>query len=262
MWSWGDSCRPVTVSNVFWKQKEAFLLDEDMYSDWVMFVPMEGRFRYRIGASEGEAAFGDLILCPPQTVFHREVMEPLTFAFYTFRWSQPLPEDAALPVRVNIQDHHRLSSTYHYMEHCMGMLPEVREERLEHYWQDLWLLLRLEAEKFITKGKPPEDPDMQEAVRYLQQHAYGPLLLKELGQQLGLSPVQFTRRFQAAYGSTPMEYVTMLRLQKAQALLVETDQTLDSIAEECGYENGFYLSRMFTKKMRLSPSSYRKTHRV
>jgi transcriptional regulator GlxA family with amidase domain len=86
--------------------------------------------------------------------------------------------------------------------------------------------------------------------------------MKQLSSGLGISPVQFTRRFQAAYGQTPIDFLTSLRLQKAQALLLETELTLEQVADQCGYENGFYLSRMFSKKLNISPSAYRKSHRI
>ncbi|MCZ8523462.1 helix-turn-helix domain-containing protein [Paenibacillus mucilaginosus] len=51
-------------------------------------------------------------------------------------------------------------------------------------------------------------------------------------------------------------------MQRARTLLLETSLTLDEIADRCGYENGFYLSRIFSRKMRVPPSVYRKIHRV
>ncbi|MGO4275503.1 helix-turn-helix domain-containing protein, partial [Paenibacillus sp. TAF58] len=54
---------------------------------------------------------------------------------------------------------------------------------------------------------------------------------------------------------------TLLRLQRAKSLLIDTDHTIDHIAEQCGYQNGFYLSRIFTAKLKISPSVYRRTYR-
>ncbi|WP_284642327.1 AraC family transcriptional regulator [Paenibacillus silviterrae] len=263
---WDHRIAPITISHVYWKQKPAFQFREDEYADWVLFAVADGRFRYRIESFSGEAGFGDLIFCPPSTVFEREVLEPVSFYFYTFGLDSGGDEAPRPPVHLTVKDHHRLASTYQYMEQAMqqGLAHDLRQRRLEHYWQDLWVLLSVEAERrrqAAARGGVP-DPKMQEAARQLQQYALGPVAIHEVGLQLGLNAVQFTRRFQAAFGQTPMDYVTSLRLQKAQSLLTETDLTLDRIAEAVGYESGFYLSRMFTKKLHLSPSVYRKTHRV
>jgi transcriptional regulator GlxA family with amidase domain len=45
-------------------------------------------------------------------------------------------------------------------------------------------------------------------------------------------------------------------------MLLETNYPLDHIAEQCGSENGFYLSRVFSKKFEMSPSAYRSTHQM
>jgi len=56
--------------------------------------------------------------------------------------------------------------------------------------------------------------------------------------------------------------LTSLRLRKAQSLLLETNKTLEDIAEKCGYKNGFYFSRRFSKKLNISPSEYRKNNKL
>lgn len=264
---------PSPVSHVFWRQKRAFQLAEDTYADWVLFAVTEGRFRYGIGAARGEAGFGDLVFCPPQTTFHREVIDPVSFHFYTFRWSSldgrvlnetSGPEPAPCG-KISIRDHNRLSSTYFYLQQQLadGLPKERALALLRHLFTDLWLLGCLESEPFVRPARSDQaDPDLAEAAQWIQRNAFGPVRMKELGAAKGWSAVQLTRRFAAAYGQTPMDYLTSLRLNKAKTLLLETDMTLDEIAGECGYENGFYLSRMFSKKLRISPSAYRRMHRV
>ncbi|UUZ79770.1 hypothetical protein LJK88_32540 [Paenibacillus sp. P26] len=141
---------PSPVSHVFWRQKRAFQLAEDTYADWVLFAVTEGRFRYGIGAARGEAGFGDLVFCPPQTTFHREVIDPVSFHFYTFRWSSldgrvlnetSGPEPAPCG-KISIRDHNRLSSTYFYLQQQLadGLPKERALALLRHLFTDLWLL--------------------------------------------------------------------------------------------------------------------------
>nr|WP_237691047.1 AraC family transcriptional regulator [Paenibacillus caui] len=106
------------------------------------------------------------------------------------------------------------------------------------------------------------DELVEEAKRLLRKSAEAPFEIRQIALKLGLTPVQFTRRFAKGTGQTPLDYVTALRIGKACRLLEETDETLDSIAEQCGYESGFYLSRLFLKQKGLRPSEYRKRYRV
>ncbi|AFC33538.1 AraC family transcriptional regulator [Paenibacillus mucilaginosus 3016] len=268
-WRWV----PDVTNQVYWERIGAFQLQEDTYGDWVAFAVKEGRFRYAVGGVQGEASFGDIVFCPPGDRFQREVLEELSFYFVTFRWrtsaaaeagggeAGPMPKPAG---GVSVADRQRLSSNYFYMEQLQHASPERRLALAAHGFQDLWQLICIERELAAASGRPAgaDDPDMQAAALWLRQHAFGPVLLKELAAQRGCTPVQFTRRFQAALGVSPMEYVTALRLQHARTLLLETALTLDEIAEQCGYENGFYLSRVFSRKLQVSPSAYRKLHRV
>ncbi|ULL13581.1 AraC family transcriptional regulator [Paenibacillus sp. H1-7] len=264
---------PVVLQYTFWKRKADFQLAEDTYEEWVLFAVEEGSFRYEISESSGTAAFGDIIVCPPRTPFHREVVEPVSFHFYTFGWSRrDCGEDSApiggdeVPVRLALTDSTRLSSTYLYMRQLARLGPPAqRLGQWNHLLQDLWQQYVMErelAESASSVVQQELDPVMIEAGSWLQRHAFGPVLLKELCSNLGLSPVQFTRKFQAAYRMTPMDYLTSLRIQKAQTLLLETTLTLEQVAERCGYENGFYLSRVFSRRMNVSPSQFRSMHRV
>ena len=72
------------------------------------------------------------------------------------------------------------------------------------------------------------------------------------------NPVVITRSF----GVTPLRYLTSLRLNKAKMLLLETNMTIEQISECCGYQNGFYLNRVFVKYEHTTPSRYRNTHRM
>jgi AraC-like DNA-binding protein len=82
--------------------------------------------------------------------------------------------------------------------------------------------------------------------------------MQEVANVVGMSQSQFTRRFKSVIGMLPVVYLTRTRLQKARHLLLDTDHTLDY----SGYQNGFYFSRVFVKVMKMSPSEYRKAHRI
>ncbi len=63
--------------------------------------------------------------------------------------------------------------------------------------------------------------------------------------------------FGQAYGMSPVQYLTELRLNRVKTLLAESDKKLSEIAVECGFGEAFYLSRVFTRRVGISPSAYR-----
>lgn len=107
---------------------------------------------------------------------------------------------------------------------------------------------------------------MIEIKSYWELHAFERFFLKDVASPVAshfyLNKVQLTRSFHAAFGKNPMDYVTLLRLNKSKSLLTSTEYTIDHIAQQCGYDNGFYFSRVFLKHVGMNLSQYRKTHCV
>jgi AraC-like DNA-binding protein len=254
------------VTHFYWNKKESFALDRDIYSNWTIFAVEEGRFIYRIDDQEGEAGFGSLVVCPPNTWFHRNTLEPLTFHFIQFTWDlEPsLEEQRALTGHLMIADIERLYSDYRYLRLIALEQDKAAMERKQHLVSDMWRLYELERNvpKEIGLTVVIGDEEIRKAAQFITTNAFGPIDMKRLALSLQLTPVQLTRRFRAAYGMTPSDYTTRLRLDRASKLLLETELSIDKIAQLCGYENGFYLSRIFRNKRGMPPSQYRNMPRV
>lgn len=258
-----DVCLRLMMHN-YWYRKEQFALDRDSYPCWTIFAVEEGRFAYSIRDLEGEAGFGDMVICPPNTLFHRKTLGPLTFHFLHFCW-EPAAEQTEEHLwrgRVSVTDVERLSSNYRYLKQLAPQRDQAALAHKQHLLNDLWRLAAMEREIHTDTGQESSHPDMLQARQYLLAHAYSTINMRSLAHSLRLTPVQLTRRFRAVYGVTPSNFVTELRLNQASRLLEETALSIDKIAQLSGYENGFYLSRIFRQKRGMSPSCYRKTHRV
>jgi transcriptional regulator GlxA family with amidase domain len=129
-----------------------------------------------------------------------------------------------------------------------------------HVVKDLLLLPALES--LERPASSISDPLVAEACRRLETEFSGDVSLGRLAAELGLRPVQLTRRFAAVLGRTPLEHLTLLRLARARGLLLETDLPLEAVARRCGYSSGFYLSRLFSAREGISPSEFRRQRRV
>jgi transcriptional regulator GlxA family with amidase domain len=74
----------------------------------------------------------------------------------------------------------------------------------------------------------------------------------------GLAERSFKRRFQQATGMSPLEYVHALRLEEAKQMLESGDLPIEAIANEVGYEDAAFFSRLFRRKVNLTPAQYRR----
>ncbi|MFK4874512.1 GlxA family transcriptional regulator [Novosphingobium sp. ZW T3_23] len=92
---------------------------------------------------------------------------------------------------------------------------------------------------------------------WLQGRAERALAVSDMAARAGLEERTFLRRFKAATGTKPVEYVQNLRVGKARELLEFTRRPVDQIAWAVGYEDATAFRRVFNRIMGLSPGEYR-----
>ena len=82
--------------------------------------------------------------------------------------------------------------------------------------------------------------------------------IAELARLAAMSKRTLMRRFRAATGFSPADWVTRARVDAARELLENTGLSIDQIAERCGLGTPTTLRHHFRKKVGLSPAQYRK----
>ena len=82
--------------------------------------------------------------------------------------------------------------------------------------------------------------------------------IAELARLAAMSERTFMRRFHAATGLSPADWVTRARVDTARELLESTSLSIDQIAERCGLGTPTTLRHHFRKKVGVSPAQYRK----
>ena len=78
-----------------------------------------------------------------------------------------------------------------------------------------------------------------------------------LASQAGLSAFHLHRVFSAAAGETPKQFTLRLRLGRAAAMLLTSDDPVLDIALECGFQSHEAFCRAFRKRFGMTPSDYR-----
>lgn len=88
------------------------------------------------------------------------------------------------------------------------------------------------------------------------------LTLADLAHEAGVSPRTLARRFHAALGTTPLQWLLGQRIRLAQELLESTDHPIDHIAELSGFGSPGNLRQQFTRAVGKSPQRYRRAFRA
>lgn len=80
-------------------------------------------------------------------------------------------------------------------------------------------------------------------------------------RRAGISLAGLRRRFLAAYGCSPHQYLLSRRCARARELLRNSDASLATIADALGYRDEFYFSRQFRRLSGLAPGAWRRSLR-
>jgi len=92
---------------------------------------------------------------------------------------------------------------------------------------------------------------------HIDRHYADPLTLGELAALVRLNKCHLVRAFRAAYGDTPMRYLTRRRIERAQDLLRSANLTVTEICMLVGFSSLGSFSSTFSELVGESPTAYR-----
>ena len=121
-----------------------------------------------------------------------------------------------------------------------------------------WHSLGQQPYASLTRPRHTEDSLIGESQVWVAQNYEQETPVAKMTTMSGLSERAFARRFVKATGMSPLEYVHSLRLEEAKQLLESTSKPIDEISNAVGYEDGSFFSRLFRRKVGLTPTQYRK----
>ena len=96
------------------------------------------------------------------------------------------------------------------------------------------------------------------AIQVMTETVEDPLPLVKMCEILEISRRQLERLFKRYTQQSPIQFYYSLRLERAHALLNETNMSITEIATATGFNSASHLSRQFKAKYNISPTSFRK----
>lgn len=208
---------------------------------------------------EGE---GPCLLC--SVVFHPRLVGGSVDSIIWQKYLEPLLSDPCRP-------------WVHFVS------PQGWEKAASQAIQEAWQICVSEAEGFelavrerlsqliflLTKNGPTEEKRPSEKVlrngerikimlQYIQEHYDRELTLAQIAGSAHLSENECLRCFRGMIGSTPIQYVKQIRIQKAAELLVSTDRKISDIGMECGFQEMSYFAKTFRELRGSTPGEFRR----
>lgn len=109
-----------------------------------------------------------------------------------------------------------------------------------------------------VQGVRPEKRDLAAQIISIIHERYAEsITLESLSETLNYSVPHLSTYFKSRTGLSPIDYLIKVRIDKAAELLLSTDATLREIAIGIGYQDPYYLGRMFKKNKGMSPTQYK-----
>ncbi len=238
------------IRSNFYIEREHFLVDRGSHAAWALLCLTRGRFACTMGGESFCAGAGDAVLFPADMPFVRQVTEPLTAHYIQFSCTLTgMREPQGL---LSFRDSARAEETLRLLQPDPAVVCQP-SALWDHLLNDLMYQLYRENTCLRLAGAA----EVEHVIRYMEERLAKRLTLEELAREAGLSKAGLIGKFKKQTGSTPMEYLSKSRLERAKAYLLMTDRPVSWIAEECGFENQYYFSNFFKKRIGLSPIQFR-----
>jgi AraC-like DNA-binding protein len=115
------------------------------------------------------------------------------------------------------------------------------------------------AQREPTTSDPaaPSGSPLSVAIRFISQNYADRITNEDLARECGLSVRAFERQFQAAYNSSPHDYIRQLRVRMSCGALVFSRKSLAEVATEFGFADQSHFTKEFRKFMGETPRAYR-----
>lgn len=199
---------------------------------------------------------GHIMLIPPHCLFHCLGLNPVPTFWLAFSFIHTLRLDHVPPVLLKprdpelclIRDLKRLISA------------DRTWEPNDAIFRTSLALLHVTLARRELQWQPPLPDTMMRVCNHIEQNLGAPLANPILAGKAGLSVAGFERVFKRHFGTTAARYVTEMRIREAARLLLQTDKTIDAIAELTGFPNRAYFSRVFRQVIDEAPARFRRKH--
>lgn len=142
------------------------------------------------------------------------------------------------------------------LENALKKIPTLKTEIIDSYINILEIIAEYmtQTNRLAVKGH-----DLAESVKnYIQKFYQKKLSIEQLCETFGCSRTTLMNTFRKKYGLTVGNYITNLRLKKAEVMLTETENSIKSIALDCGFSDQNYFVKVFRQKNGVTPTEYRK----
>lgn len=227
---------------------------------------------------------GDVILFHPESIhaIYNATNVPLKYEVLKFDVNKLYAENDYLPkfrmILSHVVEHTELSVHFKASdfadekEDVKLFFERCKEELIQHdYGYDIlvnsllcsfmvmlirkWRKQGLQLDKLPKKNT--EALSLSGITEYIDAHVGEAVRVEDLALRCGMSYSFFAKKFKEYYGRSCKEYIELVRVAKAEDLLLFTDYDLSYISQEIGFSDSSHFIKTFRKWKHQTPAKYR-----
>ncbi|MGG4142552.1 AraC family transcriptional regulator [Paenibacillus algorifonticola] len=194
------------------------------------------------------------------------------FEYYSVYYKATIPQPAPQPIIQLAERLRPFQTLYEFAPaHPVALYRCLTDMHKE--WNKAEALGQLRAKNLLSQfvhellnqlklqGSRSEKRDLAAQIIAIIHKQYAePITLESLSESLNYSVPHLSSYFKSRTGVSPIDYLIKVRIDRAAALLLETNATLSEIAAGVGYRDPYYLGRLFKKYKGVSPTLFRAEH--
>jgi len=231
--------------------------------DYQLIYIVGGKGFFRFDNVTIEVPGGHIVIYPPgvsqyYSYYAKDFTEVYWIHFTGYAVHDYLTKFALLhPLIHSVGVMDEVISLYKKIIHELNMNKPLSESMTTAHFLALLTLLGRRLQNADGQHKLDLYTDINNIIEIMHERYNQNLTVADLAQTCSLSPFRFIHKFKAVTGTTPMKYMTGIRIDEAKKLLSETSLNVREVASIVGYENPLYFSRVFCKAVGIPPSRYK-----
>lgn len=228
-----------------------FIISKGHHPKDSLMIVLDGIFNCTISKKNYQVCKNDIFVFNKNSYFERYVVEPISCIYIQFD-AFPFPLNDGL---LQTKDEMRTINTISYLEHAIRLKDKFLTN---HFTNDI--LFTYKYNNYSTNIF--NDEIVFSCISFLEKNYQSTITLTALANEFHLSKQWLILKFKKSTNKTPLEYLNEIRMHHGKNFLINSDCTINEIAEKCGFNNVYYFSNFFKKHTGMSPYDYRKSFRL
>lgn len=254
---------PIYLTNVGkWKNQYPISQKEGWHHyQWIQCTYGKGLLRLQEEAYEIEAGQG-MLLYPHEFHEYNAIEEPWSVCWFSFNGKQVVDLLSYLNMKHSQVLH--LSEPAIILNHFEHMFALTSSDSIPNYIRSsaviIEILVDLHKYGTVLEAHSREDyfSGILPAIKYIEEHYHMPLTLSEIAETIGVSKQYTCTLFQQIIGNRPIQFLHLIRVRKAGALLTsQPHMSISEIAKTVGFDNVSYFNKIFRRLHGITPSKFR-----